>query len=1131
MKKKLKGNAPGKTYPGAAKILLKMKLTLCVILISFLGGMASESYSQTTKLSLDLKNARVKDALGAIENQSEFFFLYSEKLIDVNREVNIEVQGSAVEKILDKIFEGTDVNYTVKGRQIVLATPEAYNIDGTDFGSQQQKSVRGKVTDQSGVPVPGASVVVKGTTTGITTDNDGNYSLLVPSDAKTIVFSFVGMRSQEVAVGNKSEYNVVLSEETIGLEEVVAVGYGRQTKKDITGSIVQIKTAVLEDLPVPQVAQKLQGQIAGVQINQTTGVPGQGMSIRIRGAASVNAGTEPLIVVDGFPISGSINDINPDEIESISVLKDASSSSLYGSRAANGVVLVTTKTGVNGKTKVQFSSFKGVQVVPQKGRPDMMNAQEFAQFQKEYREDMAAFQHTTIPIPTEYQNPSQWAGKGTDWYNVLLQKANIESYSLSITANKDKLKTSAILGYFNQDGVIINSNFNRLSVRLNTEYQINDKIKIGVNLAPSLSNSKTNGTDGVLWGGGIIQNAILTSPLSPYINDDGTLPLTANTSGLFPNPNWYRVAQERSNKNKSLHVLANAYIDVEFIKNFHFKSSLNGELGSSKDNYFIPSTSGYIFDPPPRRTEASITTNTYYSWLNENTLTYANSFMDKHNFDLLAGYTSQRQTNPYEYMYGQGFPDDKVKTLNAASIYQLDEKFNEWSLLSYVGRVNYNYNRKYFLSASIRRDGSSRFGVNNRWGNFPSLSAGWIISDESFFPKTLLLNYMKLRGSYGKTGNYNIGNYTYYAAVQNTNYVFNNNLSSGRSTTSLGNSDLGWETTSGIDFGGEFGLLNDRISLTYDFYQKVTNGMLYSVLVPQASGYNSIMTNVGEFKFWGHEFGIVTKNLAGKLKWTTNFNISFLKNKVIHLGTQDAPIGGQYDNPNITQVGSEIGMLHGFVFDGIYKNQAEFDAAPHHATSAVGTVRYKDISGPNGQPDGIIDNYDTTIIGNPNPDFIFGMTNTLSYDDFDFSIVMSGSYGNDLMNRTLEFTQNLDGVFNVTKDVSNRWRSEANPGDGLHPTTNTGTPLARYDNSRWVSDASYLTVKNITLGYTLPFKNTSYFEKIRIYASIQQALVLTKYKGSNPEVSINGGSVLYGGLDFTAYPVPRTFTFGLNVNF
>jgi TonB-linked SusC/RagA family outer membrane protein len=1096
-----------------------MKLTIFLMLV-FTLNLSATGFGQ---ISFETNGKSLREIFNMLEKETNYRFFYNDDLKSIDNIVDINVQNQDINQILDKLLENSEFGYKVMNNNLVVVTLKE---------DLQQLVLKGTVTDKTGNPLPGVTVLVKGTNNGTITDAAGRYNLSkVPADA-TLQFSFMGMSLKEVKVENQSTVDAVLTEEAISLEEVVVVGYGKQTKKGVTGSVSQVKLDEVADLPVAQFTQKLQGKVAGVQITQGTGIPGQGMNVRIRGAASVNAGSAPLYVVDGFPITGSINDINPDEIESISVLKDASASSLYGSRAANGVVLITTKMGEQGKTKVQFNAYKGVQTVPQKGRPDMMNAQEFAQFQKEYREDMAIFRGTTADIPADYQNPSQWAGKGTDWYNILLRKANIENYSLSLTSNKDNLKTSAILGYFNQDGVIIETNFKRLSLRINSEYKVNDKVKIGINIAPNLTSSKDNGTDGVLWGGGVIENALLTTPLAAYKNDDGTLPLTATGPGLFPNPNWYRVAKEREYITKTFRTLANAYIDWEIIRNLHFKSSINGEYGNYKQNFFIPSTSGYIFDPPPRRTEASITTNSYYSWLSENTLNYINTFNLKHNIEVLAGYSTQQYQSPNEYMYGSGFPDDKVKTLNAASSnFNINEDFNEWTLLSYIGRINYNFNRKYYLSASIRRDGSSRFGSNNKWGNFPSLSAGWVLSDESFFPKQQWVSYIKLRASYGLTGNNNIGNYTYYAGVQNSNYVFNNVLSNGRSTNSLGNQNLGWEKTKGTDIGIDFGFLKDRITLAYDYYYKITSNMLYNVKVPQASGYSSIMTNIGEFKIWGHEFFVSSKNLVGKLKWNTDFNITFNRNKVMKLGTQNAPIGGEYDNPSITMVGQPIGMLHGFIFDGIYKNQAEFDAAPHYATSAVGTVRYKDISGPDGVPDGIIDNFDTGIIGNPNPKFILGMTNTFSYKKFDLSVIISGSYGNDIMNRALEYTQNLDAVFNLTKDVANRWRSPENPGDGLHPTTNTGTPLARYDNSRWVSDGSYLTLKNITFGYTIPFKNSTYFEKLRIYGSIQQAFVFTKYNGANPEVSSNGDNPLYLGIDFTTYPVPRTFTFGVNVNF
>jgi TonB-linked SusC/RagA family outer membrane protein len=994
----------------------------------------------------------------------------------------------------------------------------------------QSGTISGVVKDEAGAPLPGVNVLVKGTTLGTSTDADGKYSIVIQNENSTIVFSFIGYLSEEETINGRSVIDITMTPDIETLSEIVIVGYGQQNKKDVTGSVAQIKSEEIADLPVAQFTQKLQGRIAGVQINQVTGIPGQGMTIRVRGSASVNAGNNPLFVIDGFPITGSINDLNPDEIENISVLKDASASSLYGSRAASGVVLITTKRAAKGETKINFNAYVGVQSLPEKGKPDMMNAREFATFQKEYREDEARYRGTPLNIPAEYQNPEQH-GQGTDWYDVLTRTARIENYSISLMADKDKFRTSVVMGYFNQDGVVNNSNFKRISLRINTDYKLHDRITIGLNLAPNLTTDETPSTDGALWFGGILQNAILTSPLAPAKNPDGTLPLTATSPGLFPNPNWYRVAGERKYRTKSLRTLANVYIDFEIVKDLHFKSSINGEYGDSKTNFFIPSTSGFIFDPPPRKAEASITDNTYYSWLSENTLTYSKTFSSDHNVDALLAFTSQKYSFSKDYLYGTDFPSDQVETINAAATKNGSSEITEWALLSFVGRLNYNFRGKYLLSAAIRRDGSSRFGPNNRWGNFPSLSVGWIISDEGFMPDIKSLSYLKLRASYGLTGNNNIGDYTYFAAVNSTNYVFNGTLSNGRSVTTLGNNNLGWETTKQFDLGADIGLLDDRVNITYDYFKKNTSDMLYQVAVPRASGYSSIYTNVGEFKFWGHEFAISSKNTVSALKWSTDFNITFLRNRVEKLGTENAPIGG-VDNPHITKVGEQIGMFYGYVFDGVYRNQAEFDAAPKHATSEVGTVRYRDIGGSDGTPDGVINSFDKTIIGNPNPDFIWGLVNNLAYKNFDLSIVVSGSYGNEILNQTLQYTQNLDAVFNVTKDVANRWRSEEQPGDGQHPSTKSGTTeLARNINSRYVTDGSFATIKNITLGYTIPFNSTKYIKRLRVYGSVQQVLVLTSYKYGNPEVGNNGANALAQGLDFTAYPVPRTFTLGINASF
>jgi TonB-linked SusC/RagA family outer membrane protein len=542
--------------------------------------------------------------------------------------------------------------------------------------------------------------------------------------------------------------------------------------------------------------------------------------------------------------------------------------------------------------------------------------------------------------------------------------------------------------------------------------------------------------------------------------------------------------------------------------------------------YFSPSTSGSVYAVPPQKTKGSVTTTSYLSWLTENTLTYSKTFND-HQIDALLGYTAQKYRYDYSYLYGTTFPDDQVTTLNAAATITGSSLAEEWALLSWVSRLNYNYKDKYLLSLAMRRDGSSRFGKDNRWGNFPSVSAGWILSDEKFLSSMPKISYLKVRASYGLTGNNNIGNYSHFAAVNTDNYAFNGVLASGKTTTSLSNTELGWEKSDQFDAGIDIGLLKDRIFFQYDYFNKTTSDMLYSVSVPQESGFSSFTTNTGKFQFWGHEFVLSTKNMIKTFKWNTDLNISFVKNKVLDLGDGIDHIGGLTGDPFITKVGEPIGQFCGYVFDGIYNNQEELDASPKHATSTVGTVRMKDTNN-----DKVIDDYDRTVIGNPAPKFTYGITNDFSYKRFDFNFVISGAYGNKIMNRSLESTQNLDGVFNVTKDVAKRWRSEENPGDGVHPRAMIGTGLARLMNSRWVSDGSYATLKNVTLGYTFPTQNMlKYIKSIRLYSSIQQAFVLTAYEGSNPEVSANGDSALGQGIDWSAYPVPRTVSFGFNLNF
>ncbi|MBC3786998.1 SusC/RagA family TonB-linked outer membrane protein [Spirosoma utsteinense] len=1018
-------------------------------------------------------------------------------------------------------------------------------------------AITGKVLDERGTGLPGVSVVVKGTTQGATTDGEGSFRISVPSANSVLVFSFVGYLRQEVTVGSQTALNVTLAPDDQTLNEVVVVGYGSQLKKEITGAVQTVSAQEIKDLPVSQIGQKLQGRLAGVQINQATGKPGQGISIRIRGQVSVTAGSDPLYVIDGFPITGNIAQLNPDEIEDISILKDAASTSLYGSRAANGVVLITTKKGKPGQTNISFSAFAGIQQVPMRGRVKMLDAVQFAQFKKEYYEDQLQ------PVPVEFQNPSQYEGKNNDWYDAVLREAPIQSYNLSISNNTAKSNTSLVAGIFNQDGVVLNNKYKRYSLRMNSNYNLSDRVTVGFNLAPSYVYDNTPRTDGDR-GTGILFNALHTWPVMPIYDATGQLTkfntFPGSTGNIFQYPNWVRAASELTNETKNTNLLANAYVQYRPIAGLNLRSTMNVEYVNSKFFYFNPSTATSAINVPIPTTASSIRQNLEnVSWLNENLATYTRSFND-HNFELLAGFTNQWYRQEFSRIGTNTYSDDRLPTIQGAL--NIDRAgnpsatrndINQWTLTSYLSRLTYNYKGKYLFTAAVRTDGSSRFGANNQYGTFPSASVGWVLTDENFLKPIQAVSFAKVRASYGIIGNNNIGNYTSYALVNNTtNAVFGSTVATGSVVTSLANPNLGWETTRQFDMGLDLGLFNDRIQFIYDFYTKRTTNLLYAVQIPQESGFTNFNDNIGEIKFWGHEFSLTTKNAIGKLKWTTNANISFNRNQVVALAPGiDRVYGGT--GFHITQVGQPFGQFYGLVKEGYYQTAEELRTSPIiPGRSAIGTIKFKDING-----DGIITNGgdadDRAIIGSPFPKFIYGITNDLKYGNFDFSITGSGSYGNQLWVRHLYSTANLDAVFNMVEGVKDRFRVQntvvngvgvastiITPGNGQFGATNNGgnyTGIERdWHSTQFLANASFFTIKNITLGYNIGAVN-KLFKSARVYASAQQVYIFTKYTGGpNPETSGNGagdgpGDNLSQGVDFSNYPVPRTFTLGVNLNF
>ncbi|MDX8337751.1 TonB-dependent receptor [Draconibacterium sp. IB214405] len=1096
-----------------------MKLTWFLVLVFTLQTNAS-LWSQTTKMDVNVQNTTLLELFTHIEKNSEYRFFYSNDEVDVNQRVTLHAEDEVIGDILKSAF--VDLPYSFKELQSNMILVELKE-EPAQSGAQQN-GVRGSVKDEAGLPLPGVTVIVKGTTNGTVTDIDGNFSLTGVDQGTVLQISFVGMRTVELEVGDKTVFDVTMTEENIGIDEVIAIGYGSQSKRNITGAVQNLSTDEIADIPTAQLSQKLQGKLAGVQINQTSGIPGQGMSIRIRGQASISAGSDPLYVVDGFPITGDISNINPDEIESISVLKDASSTALYGSRAANGVVMITTKQAKFGESKVDVNVYQGLQQIPEYLLPEMMNAREFAQFKKEINEENG------WGVPEMFQNPEQY-GEGTDWLDAITRTALIQNYSIQYSASKDKFKSSVVGGFFSQEGVLLNSKFNRFSLRANSEYQFNDRIKVGVNLSNTVTHNKTPSSDGVWYEtGGILQGALLTSPLAPYINEDGTIPINAgewgNDYGSMPGPNWYNQVQVVKNTAKNIGVLANAFVEIDLWKGLKYKSSVGVDLGSNVADSFTPSTAGGIFNPGNAtdfsRISGSHSNSFGYSWLWENILTYKKSF-DDHNFDVLAGYSSQSAHGESGVMYGSSYPDNNIETLNVAKTITGTTDRQDWSLLSLISRVNYNYKQRYLVSLAYRRDGSSKFGSDNRWGDFPSASLGWVASEEEFMSVVPKMSFLKLRASYGVTGNNNIGNYTQYASMVATNSPMNNVLVSGKSLDGLNNTELGWENTSEFDVGFDIGFFNNRVYLIYDYFHRNTDNLLYTVDIPISSGFYNFTTNIGELEFWGHEFTVNTKNLTGEFKWSTDFNISFNRNKALKLGTSNAAI---YGENTITEVGQPIGQLYALKWEGLYYTQEEIDEVGRDGAQ-VGTVKFADKDG-----DGWVNNDDRDkyVLGSSAPKATYGITNTFNYKNFDLSIVGQGAYGHKIFNHIERFSTNLDGAFNVLEAVSRRWRSPEDPGDGIYGKVISGTTGYERDwmSSKFLYDASYFAIKNITLGYQVPFKNSGIVKGLRVYGSIQQAYVFTKYPGNNPEVSAAGG--LYAGNDKTAYPVPRTFTLGLNLN-
>ena len=1001
------------------------------------------------------------------------------------------------------------------------------------FG-QGARKIKGKVVDEQGAGIPGVAVLVKGTSVGASTGIDGDFAINAPPGAVLLIRS-IGYATQEVTVTNELTYIVRMKATATGLHEVT-VSYGRQKAREITGSVAEVSAAPLQDMPVMQFAQELQGKVAGVNVSETSGQPGRGMAFRIRGAASFATGYQPLFVVDGMPVTGSINNINPDEIESFTLLKDASATALYGSRAANGVVLITTKHAKNGENSITVNGNYGVQKIPGNRVPKPMNAFQFATFMNERYQDQVTYENVDPakkPIDPVYANPSQY-GEGTNWFKLLTRTAPIQNYNVTIQSGHEKSSSTAIFSYEDQQGVLVNTGTKLFSLRLNQSVSIGSRnqLKMGFNLAPSyrLDHNNRLNTEGV---NGMFEKIFEASPLiSPY-NADGTYTLYVNSPGMvsYINP----LAQFMLNKDdyQTTRILGNGYLNYEFLPGLSLKTNVGIDKGAETRNQFTPAA---ITTTNIATGIASSVDN--YSWTAESMLDYDKTFARDHHLEVLAGYSAQKFDQVGNSVSGTGFTSDAIPYLSQATAISAGTSTTaQYSLLSAIARLNYNYKEKYLFQASMRDDGSSRFGVNRKWGYFPAVSGGWVISDENFMQRfSGKLDLLKLRASYGITGNNDIGNYTAQTLLGNYYYVFNGSAVPGTSLSSLGNADLGWERNKQFDLGVDFSFLHGRINFTYDYYNKISDGLILSRPLDRASGASAINFNVGKLAFWGHEFTVNTINTTGALKWSTNLNVSFDRNVVKSLVDpgffrRNNTVSSDYYR---IQVGHPLGAFYGFVYEGLYKDAADLANSPKYVSgsqhSDIGTIKVKDING-----DGKIDDVnDRTFIGDPTPKFSGGLTNNFTYKNFDLNIHMSFSVGGQILNAAKwAYQTNMDGSRVPLAAALDHWRSLDNPGSGIYPRTETNTTaIGREVNSQWLENGSYLAAKNISLGYTFNLKNNLLMKKLRLYVSVQQAFVITGYSGMNPEIALSGLDATSGiGVDEEGYPVPRTFSIGLTTTF
>jgi TonB-linked SusC/RagA family outer membrane protein len=1134
-------------HPALKKFLLIMRLS---IILCFMGmiQMSASVYSQNTKLTFSYNDLSVKDALNDIEKKTEFRFFYNEDYIDLSRKITLEGTDMNLEEVLSNLLRSSGANFKILENNLIIIAPNEM---------VQQQKITGIVTDKFGASLPGVNVMVTGTTQGTITDYVGKYSIEIPQGGKSLTFSFIGMESQEISIGTSIQINVTMVESATRLEEVVVVGYGTQKKINLTGSVAQVNSEELVKQAVTNAAQAIQGLVSGVEVVRNSGAPGAGATIRIRGLGTFG-NTTPLILIDG--IEGDLSLLSPQGIESINILKDASACAIYGTRAANGVVIVTTKTGQPGRGKIQYGFSTGIN----KGIriPNALDARDFVRIQNE-----ALINANVSSFYSDEQIAS--FGEGTNWIDEILQTGIRKNHNLQFSGGTEKIRYSLMGDLLDETGIVINSWYKRYNVRLNLDTDVTEWLKIGLN--SFMSHSKKHDTPYISGSG---ENTLLmyalqyTPTISPKVGGmEGT---GGPTHGAPTNAEWWtldpvtysNLLAKNRNYFPKYTLTSSFFADFKILESVHFKTTWGGTKYFAKNKVFYPSYTYYdslgkegggsiVSERLPKNRQLTETSYDNFSYTITNLLTYTKTINDEHNLDILIGHNDQLYENKYFSATAYNFPSNELQMLSLGTERQSVSEYAEhWSLRSFFGRLNYNYRGKYLAEFSMRRDASSKFAEKYKWGTFPSGSIGWRISDESFMKQFGWIDDLKLRASYGVLGGQDVGNFSWnndkmiqidydlsaepssiyesYATMDmSSSYPFNSTYTTGAAVTAYANPNLKWEVAHMTNLGLDLKLFNSNLVIDAEYFVKRTKDLFLPVSLPGTIGVGSTKSyqNVGEMINSGLEYSVHYFKRAGDFNFDIRYSGTHLKNEVLKLqpGIKYYYIDGY--KAHGFKIGEPYGALFGYNVIGVYQTQEEIDerlaTITERATVGPGDYIYEDVNG-----DKKINTDDLVVQGSPLPSYIFGLTANASYKGFDFNIHIQGDLGKSvatMVRGRFEFTYLM--YLNNFDYILDRWRG---PGTSnsisrvMSGNSSNNTPA----NEHFIQNASYAKIRNVELGYTIPANVTQKIgiQGLRVYCSVANLAYFTKYVGFEVEQT---GS--YQRADI--YPQSRTISFGANVQF